>query len=101
MESTLIRRTISHTWPGPLACAILVFARAAHNQPLTSSLADRKQDENGPCPSGYPVRIETLFYEVWWSTNAWKDRWNEAKNTSQPFVLSTGDPTGYSLHGVR
>ncbi|GAA5863910.1 hypothetical protein JCM3774_004415 [Rhodotorula dairenensis] len=56
-------------------------------------------DENGPCPSGYPVRIETLFYEMWWSTDPWKDRWKEAKNTSQPFVLSTGDPTGYSLHG--
>ncbi|TKA51175.1 hypothetical protein B0A53_05639 [Rhodotorula sp. CCFEE 5036] len=55
--------------------------------------------ENGPCPEGFPVRIETLFYEVWWSTDPWKNRWKEAKNPSQPFVLSTGDPTGYSLHG--
>ncbi|GAA5987959.1 hypothetical protein JCM10908_007290 [Rhodotorula pacifica] len=56
-------------------------------------------DEHGPCPDGFPVRIETLFYEVWWTTDPWKDRWKEAKNTSQPFVFSTGDPTGYSLHG--
>ncbi|KWU42437.1 hypothetical protein RHOSPDRAFT_9332, partial [Rhodotorula sp. JG-1b] len=56
-------------------------------------------DENGPCPEGFPVRIETLFYEVWWTTDPWKNRWKEAKITSQPFVLSTGDPTGYSLHG--
>ncbi|POY75568.1 hypothetical protein BMF94_1190 [Rhodotorula taiwanensis] len=55
--------------------------------------------ETGPCPSGFPVRIETLFYEIMWSVDPWKDRWKEAKNTSQPFVLSTGDPTGYSLHG--
>lgn len=60
-----------------------------------------EQGENGPCPEGFPVRIETLFYEVWWSTDPWKNRWKEAKNPSQPFVLSTGDPTGYSLHGVR
>jgi hypothetical protein len=49
---------------------------------------------NGPCDMRLmicgPVRIETLFYEVWWSTDPWKNRWKEAKNPSQPFVLSTG-----------
>ncbi|KPV75522.1 uncharacterized protein RHOBADRAFT_14269, partial [Rhodotorula graminis WP1] len=56
-------------------------------------------DDAGPCPEGFDTRIETLFYEVWYSTDPFKDMWNDAMNTSQPFVLSPGDPTGYALHG--
>ncbi|GAA5978732.1 hypothetical protein JCM11641_006158 [Rhodosporidiobolus odoratus] len=55
--------------------------------------------EFGPCPSSHPERLITIFYELWWSTNAWVDKWDEAANTSQPFVLAMGDPTGYGLHG--
>ncbi|GAA5987967.1 hypothetical protein JCM10908_007292 [Rhodotorula pacifica] len=64
-----------------------------------SHVAYPKGGESGPCPDGFPVRIETLFYEIMWSVDPWKDKWDDAKNKSQPFVLSTGDPTGYSLHG--
>lgn len=37
----------------------------------------------------------TLFFEVTYNTQAftWWD------NSTQPFVLSTGDPTGYGMHG--
>lgn len=34
-----------------------------------------------------------------WSVDPLKGYWSQARNTSQPFVLSTGDPTGYSSHG--
>jgi len=37
---------------------------------------------------------------VWYSTDPFKDMWGDAMNSSQPFVLSTGDPTGYALHGA-
>lgn len=77
------------------------------------------QNESGPCPSSHPKRLVTIFYgtlaalphpprvcelnppvlEIWWSTDPFKDSWQDALNTSQPFVLSTGDPLGYGLHG--
>lgn len=34
-----------------------------------------------------------------WSIDPWKDKWSQAMNKTQPFVLSMGDPTGYGLHG--
>ncbi|BGP16099.1 hypothetical protein JCM10213v2_004093 [Rhodosporidiobolus nylandii] len=56
--------------------------------------------ESGPCPDTHPKRVVTvIFYEIMWSVDPWKDRWDEALNTSQPFVLAMGDPTGYGLHG--
>ncbi|GAA6027214.1 hypothetical protein JCM8097_002491 [Rhodosporidiobolus ruineniae] len=55
--------------------------------------------ESGPCPEGFPVRVVTIFYEIMWSVDPFKDEWENAKNTTQPFVLSMGDPTGYGLHG--
>ncbi|BGP24567.1 hypothetical protein JCM10295v2_003485 [Rhodotorula toruloides] len=55
--------------------------------------------ESGPCPDTHPVRIVTLFYEIMWSVDPWKDKWSQAMNKTQPFVLSMGDPTGYGLHG--
>ncbi|GAA6021435.1 hypothetical protein JCM10207_004732 [Rhodosporidiobolus poonsookiae] len=57
------------------------------------------EGENGPCPSTHPHRLVTLFYEIWWTTAPWEDKWEEALDSSQPFVLSMGDPTGYGLHG--
>ncbi|KAG8791214.1 hypothetical protein FRC16_000499 [Serendipita sp. 398] len=54
--------------------------------------------DNGKCPSTHPVRLVTIFYEVIWDTNAWKDQWWKGPN-QQPFVLSMGDPTGYGFHG--
>ncbi|KAM0747454.1 hypothetical protein T439DRAFT_349869 [Meredithblackwellia eburnea MCA 4105] len=64
-----------------------------------SHVAYPEGGESGACPEGYPVRIETLFFEMWWSVDGFKTNWGEAMNTTMPWVLSTGDPTGYSLHG--
>ncbi|KAI5479939.1 DUF1996 domain containing protein [Pseudohyphozyma bogoriensis] len=55
--------------------------------------------ESGPCPDGFPKRLISIFYETMWSVDPWKDQWHLAKNASQPFVLSTGDPVGYGYHG--
>jgi len=38
--------------------------------------------------------------QLWFSVDPFKDMWDQALNTSQPFVTSQGDPTGYSLHGT-
>ncbi|KAI1465060.1 uncharacterized protein F4812DRAFT_130015 [Daldinia caldariorum] len=49
------------------------------------------------CPAGW-IHIPHLFYEVYWDTPSFKDRWTPDGKT-QPFVLSNGDATGYSSHG--
>ncbi|KAI0156655.1 hypothetical protein GGR52DRAFT_577211 [Hypoxylon sp. FL1284] len=49
------------------------------------------------CPAGW-VHLPHLFYEVYWDTPSFKDRWTPDGKT-QPFVLSNGDATGYSSHG--
>ncbi|KZL83024.1 wsc domain-containing protein [Colletotrichum incanum] len=54
--------------------------------------------DNGKCPSTHPKRFATLFYEVIFNVNDFKDKWY-GENDTQPFVLSNGDPTGYGLHG--
>ncbi|KJZ78920.1 hypothetical protein HIM_01693 [Hirsutella minnesotensis 3608] len=48
------------------------------------------------CPKGH-IHVPHLFLEVYWNTPAFKDRWEQNKG-SQPFVLSNGDATGFSLH---
>ncbi|THV02678.1 hypothetical protein K435DRAFT_775460, partial [Dendrothele bispora CBS 962.96] len=55
--------------------------------------------DNGTCldPS-YPVTLPRIFMEVYWYTQAFDDRRNEAFTPSQPFVFSNGDPTGYGYH---
>ncbi|GAA5978723.1 hypothetical protein JCM11641_006155 [Rhodosporidiobolus odoratus] len=57
------------------------------------------ENESGPCPSTHPKRLITIFFEIMWSVDPLKDYWDQAANTSQPFVLAMGDPTGYGLHG--
>ena len=52
--------------------------------------------DNGVCPSTHPVRLVTLFYEIEWRIQDFANMWY---NSTHPFVLSTGDPTGYGLHG--
>lgn len=51
----------------------------------------------GHCPISHPKRFISIFYEITWNVDAFSDMWYKA--TSHPFVLSTGDPTGYSYHG--
>lgn len=51
---------------------------------------------NGPCPASHPVHLVSLFYEVLYDTNAFKDKWH---GSTHPFVFSNGDTTGYGFHG--
>ncbi|KIY50339.1 hypothetical protein FISHEDRAFT_25108, partial [Fistulina hepatica ATCC 64428] len=46
----------------------------------------------------YPVTIPRIFMEVYWGTNTFSDNWSDAMNSSQPFVFSYGDSTGYGYH---
>ncbi|GAA6054850.1 hypothetical protein JCM3770_004105 [Rhodotorula araucariae] len=55
--------------------------------------------ESGPCPSTHPKRIVTLFYEMMYNVNSFKDSWHLAEDPKSPFVLASGDPTGYGYHG--
>ncbi|KAJ2904608.1 hypothetical protein MKZ38_007587 [Zalerion maritima] len=61
----------------------------------------RKYEKNGSgranCPPGY-VHVPHLFFEYYWNTIEFMDRW-EVDGVNQPFVLSNGDRTGFSLHG--
>ncbi|KAJ5773399.1 hypothetical protein N7457_008295 [Penicillium paradoxum] len=49
------------------------------------------------CPPGW-IHVPHIFYEVYWNTPLFEDMWIEGTG-SQPFILSNGDRTGYSLHG--
>jgi hypothetical protein len=69
-----------------------------------AGLSDRENNmafpirENGKhdCPEGW-VHVPHLFLEVYWNTPEFLDRWRPLTG-HQPFVLSNGDATGYSLH---
>ncbi|KAJ3577887.1 hypothetical protein NPX13_g2680 [Xylaria arbuscula] len=52
--------------------------------------------DHGACPDSHPRRFITIFYEVTWSVDEFKDQWY---GDQQPFVFSHGDPTGYGYHG--
>ncbi|KAK0660794.1 hypothetical protein QBC41DRAFT_307591 [Cercophora samala] len=52
----------------------------------------------GNCPASHPVRIPQLMYEVFWDTSKFANRADWPADGSQPFVLSTGDPTGLGQH---
>ncbi|KAM7196750.1 protein of unknown function (DUF1996) domain containing protein [Naviculisporaceae sp. PSN 640] len=52
----------------------------------------------GKCPASHPIKIPQVMYEVNWDTAHFiNDPWPE--DGTQPFVLSTGDTTGYGQHG--
>lgn len=48
------------------------------------------------CPEGH-IHVPRLLFEIYWDTQQFDDRWT-ADGKTQPFVLSNGDVTGYSLH---
>ncbi|KKA28083.1 hypothetical protein TD95_003606 [Thielaviopsis punctulata] len=48
------------------------------------------------CPEGW-IHTPHLFIEVYWNTPLFLSRWTPGGAT-QPFVLSNGDATAYSLH---
>ncbi|KAI8628583.1 hypothetical protein F5Y19DRAFT_106401 [Xylariaceae sp. FL1651] len=49
------------------------------------------------CPEGWK-HVPHIFFEVYWNTPLFNDFWTP-DGKSQPFVLSSGDATGYSSHG--
>ncbi|KAF2260287.1 hypothetical protein CC78DRAFT_473231 [Lojkania enalia] len=53
----------------------------------------------GDCPSTHPVKIPQVMLEIVWDTRAFNNKADWPADGSQPFVLSTGDPTGYGQHG--
>jgi Domain of unknown function (DUF1996)/WSC domain len=57
-----------------------------------SHVAYMSQIDNGVCPPGYPVQLVHLFIETSYQVNS------IARVPDGRFVLSTGDPTGYSFH---
>lgn len=66
----------------------------------TTHVAYLSELDNGTCPPGYPKGFMKLFFEVTWDINSFvtSGQWNPATSTF-PFVLATGDPTGFSWHG--
>lgn len=52
--------------------------------------------DGGRCPSSHPVHLATLFYEVYYDTASFKDKWY---GDEQPFVFANGDGTGFGYHG--
>ncbi|KAI0468276.1 hypothetical protein F4859DRAFT_209865 [Xylaria cf. heliscus] len=49
------------------------------------------------CPEGW-IHTPHIFFEVYWNTPLFNNYWTpDGKN--QPFVLSSGDATGFSSHG--
>lgn len=50
------------------------------------------------CPPSHPVKIPQIQLEIVWDTTPFNDPADWPEDGSQPFVLSTGDSTGYSQH---
>ncbi|KAL8353912.1 hypothetical protein RB601_003660, partial [Gaeumannomyces tritici] len=44
------------------------------------------------------IHVPHLLYEVYWDTTKFSHRWKPHQGY-QPFILSNGDKTGYSIHG--
>ncbi|CAF1292907.1 unnamed protein product [Didymodactylos carnosus] len=59
-----------------------------------SHMAYPTRYNSGDCPSSHPVRLAGVFYEAFYSV----DQFPHGQGT-QPFVLASGDPTGYGFHG--
>jgi len=55
-------------------------------------------ENGGPCPASHPVRIPQLMLETVWETSSFNDPNDWPEDGSQPFVWSSGDPTGFSNH---
>ncbi|KAK7996563.1 CTR2 long splice variant [Apiospora arundinis] len=54
---------------------------------------------SGTCPESHPVKIPQVMLEVNWDTRDFNDEREWPEDGAQPFVLSTGDNTGYGQHG--
>lgn len=87
--------------PAGSPCRCVPFIRQCWNGKTTSD--DHKshvayEDSSGSCPSGYSRRLPSLLFEAIWYTPDFDGKRKEAKNPKQPYILSTDDTTGYSLH---
>jgi Domain of unknown function (DUF1996) len=60
--------------------------------------ADGNRNHGAACPATHPVRIPQLFLETMWDTRQFNNKAEWPADGSQPFVYSTGDPTGYGQH---
>ncbi|MBE3049311.1 DUF1996 domain-containing protein [Candidatus Bathyarchaeota archaeon] len=70
---------------------------SANHQDHVSYPATGTFESGGACPETHPVRLPQILLETVWETSAFADEeWPE--DGSQPFVWSSGDPTGYSNH---
>ncbi|PPQ63224.1 hypothetical protein CVT24_005684 [Panaeolus cyanescens] len=55
--------------------------------------------DSGSCSDPkFPVTLPRIFLEVYWYSNDFASVRSQARNTTQPFVFSYGDPTGYGYH---
>jgi hypothetical protein len=55
--------------------------------------------DSGTCSDpNFPVVLPRVFMEVYWSSNDFDSYRSQALNSTQPFVFSHGDPTGYGYH---
>jgi len=55
-------------------------------------------ESGGPCPKTHPVRLPQLLLESVWDTRQFNNKNDWPADGSQPFVWSSGDPTGFSHH---
>ena len=56
-------------------------------------------ESGGPCPSTRPVRLPQILLETMWDTRQFNNvDPADFADGNQPFVWSTGDPTGYASH---
>ena len=60
--------------------------------PESAHVAYMSQIDNGVCPPTHPVPIPHLFFEVYYSVDAFN-------GMDGKFVFANGDETGYSFHG--
>ncbi|KAK4225446.1 hypothetical protein QBC38DRAFT_368703 [Podospora fimiseda] len=67
--------------------------------PITGPHTFTATGTGGKCPESHPVRIPQLMLEIVWDTTAFNDPNDWPEDGSQPFLLSTGDTTGYGQHG--
>ncbi|KAB5511710.1 hypothetical protein GE09DRAFT_639352 [Coniochaeta sp. 2T2.1] len=55
-------------------------------------------ESGGACPATHPVKIPQVMYEVMFDTRQFNNKADWPPN-GQPFHWSTGDNTGYAIHG--
>jgi hypothetical protein len=55
--------------------------------------------DSGSCSDpNFPVVLPRIFMELYWGSADFDSVRSQARNTTQPFVFSYGDPTGYGYH---